>query len=218
MECKHFQLYLRECVEQHRPPEIDRFAAHLEDCPDCRREWTEWRILDRAIAQWRDLGETPDLAPRVMSELAGGSPSHSATRRSRPASRWIAAATAVTVLAVLVPLLILFAVRRPDPAGNLTQIEPDAESLQPVVTEHSPDVELSWEQFLDKTRTAYGSLLSEAGIRSAAALETLSPHDSDAGTEDLTSEPPTSLGLLTRDLRESVGFLGRLLPDLDPAP
>jgi hypothetical protein len=69
---------------------------------------------------------------------------------------------------------------------------------------------------MGQTRTAYSSLLDEAGIRPHSFSGLNTEQRPKTEPRDRDSNEPTSLGLLSRDVRESVGFLGRLLPPLEP--
>jgi hypothetical protein len=219
MVCEKFLAYLRECVELHRIPDVDPFEAHLESCPACQQEWTHWQVLDRAISEWNDLGETPDLSSRVLSELTHGTPQHrtvpSARPRRRALTRWIMAATVTALLLAFVPLVLSFLMREHEPSRAMVKNGPETDNLAPVRTTTNVK-EISWEELVGKTRTAYSSLLDEAGIHPQALSTTIMEQHPNPVPRDHGSHEPTSLGLLSRDVRESVGFLGRLLPPLEP--
>ena len=214
MECKLFEDHLRECVEQHRSPEIGPFAVHLDSCPACQREWTHWQVLDRAISEWNDLGDTPDLSSRVLSELAHGAPRHQSPQTSgstrRTTARWVMISTAALLLIGIVPLVVNFVIRQQDLSNSLAQQDLDDKTLQPVGKPLESD-DPSWEQLVGNTRTVYTNLLDEVGIQPPTFPKEIPPPTPDPPETDL--DHPTSVGLLTRDLRASVGFLGRLLPD-----
>lgn len=219
MDCEKFQAYLRECVEQHRTPDAGPFQVHLESCPGCQQEWTHWQVLDRAISEWSDLGETPDLSSRVLSGLTHGSPRHQAAPSTPPSrrtsARWIMAATATLLLIGIVPLVLSFLMRQQDPSDSMVKRGSVSEELVPVRTPPN-STEISWEEVMGQTRTAYSSLLDEAGIRPHSFSGLNTEQRPKTEPRDRDSNEPTSLGLLSRDVRESVGFLGRLLPPLEP--
>jgi hypothetical protein len=71
--------------------------AHAETCEHCRKELELWSEISRLAPQLHQEWESPELWPRIRSELVA------APRRSKPALawRWALAAAAALTLALL---------------------------------------------------------------------------------------------------------------------
>ena len=86
------------------PREAERIRAHIESCPDCRRER---RTLERTARLVRDLPQTAapeDLHDRVMAKI-NAAPVIAAVPRSGFSRRVLWPAAAAVVLACLIGLL-----------------------------------------------------------------------------------------------------------------
>ncbi len=97
-----------------RSPELMPDArAHAETCERCRQELYLWGEISRLAPQLHKEWESPQLWPRIRSELIAAAP----RRKSPPIWRWAFAAAAVVVLAA-----VLFRPwgRRSEPSDFLT--------------------------------------------------------------------------------------------------
>ncbi|SPE43151.1 hypothetical protein SBA3_830002 [Candidatus Sulfopaludibacter sp. SbA3] len=89
--------------------------AHAEGCERCRKELALWDELSRLAPRLHQEWESPDLWPRIRSELAAARP----RRQPVPVWRWALAAAAVLTVGTL--LLNPWPSRQPASRDLLTE-------------------------------------------------------------------------------------------------
>jgi len=75
MNCTEFRDRLESSIEHRRPPDAAAAETHLRGCDEaeCRRQWLAALLLDRSIAEWRDMQPAVDVADGVVSLWRAGS-------------------------------------------------------------------------------------------------------------------------------------------------
>jgi hypothetical protein len=70
MNCTAFRTELDAAVEERKAPPPD-LAAHLDNCrdPACHDRWDDVVLLEGAIARWRELAPSIDVANAVVAQL-----------------------------------------------------------------------------------------------------------------------------------------------------
>jgi len=79
-----------------------RLASHLAKCADCRARLQTMRAVQEGLRDWPALAPPGTLHDRILASRASGTRVilPSAAAPTRPASRWIAAATAAAIIVV----------------------------------------------------------------------------------------------------------------------
>ena len=118
MNCIEFRAAIAAAMEEREalPPEI---AAHLDQCADsdCRTDWDEAVLLQRAIGSWLSTQPQIDVSDAVVSEWRSeqkdSAPAlattvridRSSKRQSRPAAAGIVVAVSAAAVALVAVLL-----------------------------------------------------------------------------------------------------------------
>lgn len=98
---KHLSEEQMQAFLDNSADEQQRYAAHLETCPECRTALASYRTLYGALAQEPSEGLAPAFASRVLQRLPEESPATSQT------IEWVLfAISAVAGLAVTIYLVV----------------------------------------------------------------------------------------------------------------
>ena len=75
MSCEQWRKKLTEFMEDTLPaPERQQMAAHLEQCPDCRRQWQQFQQTVAALHQLSAMPAPADLPARISRAVRAERP------------------------------------------------------------------------------------------------------------------------------------------------
>ncbi len=252
--CTKFEDHLLGAVENHNSPgdafdeESDaesavwrELRAHANACPDCRKLWNEFAILDRVLPVWKDQLPQVNLADAVLARWreeqsaihpasAAASPDKSATRH-KPAGRSFFALATVLAVAGLIGLSFLFVPPTDEdlPATqpvSTTNNEPAAEKTDGPKTIEN-DESADWQTLARNAGSAYRVLADDAADSFASAMvfvpppqpavESAKPIIKPQPSKGWVEEIETGFKPIGHDVGQAMGFLFEALPNDPPS-
>jgi len=226
MNCEDFRRELEFAVENHVSPDLSEAREHLKHCRQCRRLCEDYDIIERAVAEWVDVDDAPDLSGRVLAVLASGQESEPPPQTAGSSSRIVSVLVGLSVVA-LVFLVAFFLNRNPgqNPA-NVAKTPSDSATEEVGGPQFEPPEPVEMDRVLSDTRAAYESLVSQMtgpfeplqdeGASGAVKDEkTGSPGENPGNSSN--SVPPQLAGLQS-EVMKPLGFLTAVFSSSTPKP
>lgn len=218
MNCHEFQSQLDDALDQRLSPDHSSLSGHASSCPECRRLWEDWLLLERAVGEWKNHREPVevDLTDRV---IAAASREGLVVSNGRPVSKAPAVRTVpgggaspaepevpgrglwpllVTVALVLLAAFIVFREGPDQIAVNPPEEDEPTEFVRIPDNVPVPDIPLPEEQpdldhLIADTRSAFRSLTHQAAAQASDLIVFLPDLREDIGLEDKDETQPAEV-------------------------
>jgi len=227
ISCTEFSRQLAEAVERRESVNTVVLREHAGACAECRRQWLDAMIVDRAVANWTKPVPAAGLTDRILAQLASetavglpsplvaavrGEPGND--RTSRPKRRLNRGAS-VTVALTAICLFAMLLLGRPTRPVKVEQPE-IAKGSSPVVAANTPTMQgrqavtkpappartgAPVETMVADAGSAYLHLAGNAA-KAVTAATVLVPPAADTGRE--TAAPPRGREPWVNDVRREI--------------
>jgi hypothetical protein len=228
-----------ECDPQSTP--WQELRAHAHQCPDCRKLWNEFALLERVLPVWKSQLPPVDLAERVLArwreeQTSVPAPAEASKANGRKTSLWGFPWSVVLAVAALVLVSIPFLFPPPSdpdpsetiaishPAPNPAGTDQKPSPPKPKGSEEPPS-STDWQTMAQDAGSAYWALASDAAD-SFASVTVFVPSRKAVAIPPKPEEPPpgggwvegigTGLKPIGQDVKKSMGFLFEALPSEPP--
>ena len=157
ISCTEFSRQLSEAVETRQSVDTVALREHAASCAECRCEWLDALLVDRAVAHWPKPVAVAGLTERILSQVAaetaaGGLEAplitqivpakQAADRRMSPAGRRPKRSTAVAIGALAFCVCVMLFLSRPNPRSNVGRPE-SASNAPSVALANGPSIKAS---------------------------------------------------------------------------
>jgi hypothetical protein len=228
-----------ECDPQSAP--WQELRAHAHQCPDCRKLWNEFALLERVLPVWKSQLPPVDLAERVLARWREEQTSFPATAEAtktngRKNSSWAFPWSVVLAVAALVLVSIPFVFppsSDPDPSETIAishpAPEPAGNDQNPpppnLKDSEAPSLNPDWQELAQDAGSAYWALASDAADSFASVTVFVPPRKAASEPPKPEDPPPaggwvegigTGLKPIGQDVKKSMGFLFEALPTDPP--
>jgi hypothetical protein len=147
ISCTEFSRQLSEAVETRKTFDTVALREHAASCAECRCEWLDALLVDRAVAHWPKPVAVAGLTDRILSQLAAetaaagsatpfrtqiGPAKQVADRPLSPAGRRINRSTSATIAALALCVCAMFFLVRSNPRSDIGP--PDVARNAPSIT------------------------------------------------------------------------------------
>jgi hypothetical protein len=134
ISCTEFSRQLSEAVENRQSVDAVALREHAASCAECRCEWLDALLVDRAVAHWPKPMAVAGLTDRILSQVAaetataGSEPplrtqivpaKQAAHRRMSPAGQRINRTTGAAITALALCVCVTLFLMRPNPRSNI---------------------------------------------------------------------------------------------------
>jgi hypothetical protein len=134
ISCTEFSRQLSEAVETRKSVDTVALREHASSCPECRCEWLDALLVDRAVAHWPKPVAVAGLTERILSQVAAetaaaGSATpfrtqvvparQAADRPLSPAGRRINRSTGATIAALALCVCAMLFLLRSTPRSDV---------------------------------------------------------------------------------------------------
>ena len=166
MNCDQFYLELERAIESRSLPSL-HLQEHAVTCQesDCRQAWSEYQLLEQAVAEWKDCDETVDLVDQVLRAYRDDAlyPEDAPVPSSRQMPVNFGG---IAVVVSLVLLLMLTVLRSTPPDEQRERLVANRPAEEPLVEQEIPTAVSgrSAEQ-LAELGSAYGEFVEDATRR-----------------------------------------------------
>jgi hypothetical protein len=138
ISCTEFSRQLSEAVETRQSVDTVALREHAASCAECRCEWLDALLVDRAVAHWPKPVAAAGLTERILSQIAAETagvgleappstqiaPANlAADRRMSPAGRRLKRPTAVAIAALALSICVMLFLSRPNSRSNIGRPE-----------------------------------------------------------------------------------------------
>ncbi len=219
INCTEFSRQLAEHVERRASIDTADLREHAAACPQCREEWLDSLIVERAVAGWKKPVPSAGLTDRILAQVAAGAapaddeapvetqvtparevtPAPGGAGRRSPDRRLIGTAgLGLTALALGLLTMLLF--RRPAPPVNPSQ----------------PDVAQSAAGNVMGNPTNHMATVAPVRVAPAPVAVLPVPAPEDAPVELMVADAGSAYLHLAGDAAKAVTAATVLVPSADP--
>ena len=157
ISCTEFSRQLSEAVETRKSVDTLALREHAASCAECRCEWLDALLVDRAVARWPKPVAAAGLTERVLSQLAAETASAGsatpfrtqiapakqlADRPLSPAGRRINRSTGAAIAALALCVCAMFFLVRSNPRSDIGPPEV-TRNAPPIAVANAPTIKAS---------------------------------------------------------------------------
>lgn len=245
MNCIEFEAALagqRDASSPLSPEAIE----HLSDCSECFQQWTLNPQMNTAIQAWRSVTDVPDLADRVLVELANSSEQPSTARlfdrsgtvtqplRSGPSGDRNAVATGRGRLALFASIaactiVVVAGLTQRGPQGGVELArQPNSRAAASPMESPLVEVSSSLSEVFSDLGSEYREIARETSLAARDLARVLpqvsdvtprldSSDESESETQGVSTDPSKIWRPISSRVETALGFLWQAIPQDVPA-